>query len=443
MSALTAPVTEDAPCVAVYRELRDGVSRASAQIGYGYNLFPTAAATHRFLHQALAACARTGRLHEYGTADDANDRALAASLAGAFLGIDLDGEQIVFTSGATEGIGLVTRWLASCDAGLMLPAPCYYAFEQTPRRWGGTVLGRYRHDGAVHATGESAPHTAVMEIFPNGVTGMLYAPPPLAADFRVLDVVFLVGGTGPRPHQVIDRVRSTLAGQMSDSAVLMTPSKDLCVPGIRSGLLICGPGSLVDAARDDVFDRTASSHPLTGQVVLLYLTVLLLAEAAHDRAPATFARRHRWIAQQYARHRVPTVPSEAHCRAVVDHLDAMSRHFARGFDLLDEHADDLLETGPHLRPVAGYSLLPRLVADLADPDESVVWVNAVGRQFDLKLNPHLLFGGTKESWRNLYPGPPRIRVNLSVPHEDLLATLGLLRDAHRGVVLPASRTEAA
>ncbi|MEU4176377.1 hypothetical protein [Streptomyces sp. NPDC026589] len=443
MSTLIAPLTEDAPCVAVYRELREGVSRASAQIGYGYNLYPTAPATHRFLHQALAECARTGRLHEYGTPADERDRALAATLAGAYLCVELEGEQVVFTSGATEGIGLVTRWLAACDAGLVLPAPCYYAFEQTPRRWGGTVLGRYRHDGAVHATGESASHTALVEIFPNGVTGTLYAPPPLAADFRVVDVVFLAGGTGPIPHQVTDRVRATLSGQVADTAVLMTPSKDLCVPGIRPGLLISGHTSLLNAARDDQFDRTASTNPLAGQVVLLYLTVLLLAEAAHETDPAAFTRRYRWIARQYAHHQVTCIPAEADCRAIVDHLDAMSLHFARGFELLTEHAGDLLETGDHLRPVSGYSLLPHLVADLDRPEETIAWVNSVGRQFDLKLNAHLLFGGTKESWHHLYPGPPRIRVNVSVPHEDLLHTLGLLREAHRGVVLPEPRKEAA
>lgn len=436
MNSLTAPVTEDAPCVAVYRQLRDGVSPASAQIGYGYNLFPTAHATHQFLHRALATCARAGRLHEYGTADDARDRALAAALASAYLGIDLDGEQVVFTSGATEGIGLVTRWLASCDAGLLLPAPCYYAFEQTPRRWGGTILGRYRHDGAVHHTGEQASATALVEIFPNGVTGTLYTPPPLTADFRIIDVVFLAGGTGPHPHQVTDRVRATLSGGVSDTAVLMTPSKDLCVPGMRPGLLISGNTSLLRAVRDDLFDRTASSNPLAGQVVLLYLTVLLLAEASHAPAPESFSRRHRWIAGQYATHQVPTLCSEADFRAIVTHLDVMARHFAQGFDLLTEHAGDLLETGDHLRPVSGYSLLPRLTVDLADPDDSIAWVNAVGRQYDLKVNAHLLFGGTQASWHHLYPGPPRIRVNVSVPHADLLHTLDLLRAAYRGVVLP-------
>jgi hypothetical protein len=44
--------------------------------------------------------------------------------------------------------------------------------------------------------------------------------------------------------------------------------------------------------------------------MLFRLTVLLLAEAARDSGPTAFGRRHRWIARQYARHRVPTHPSE-------------------------------------------------------------------------------------------------------------------------------------
>ncbi|MFD4634813.1 hypothetical protein ACFVYR_35880 [Streptomyces sp. NPDC058284] len=358
MTALIAPITEDAPCVAVYRELRDDVPRSSAQIGYGYNLYPAARATHRFLHRALAVCADLGRLHEYGTVHDAHDRALAAKLAGTYLGVQLDGGQVVFTNGATEGIGLVTRWLAACEAGLILPAPCYYAFEQTPRRWGGTIQGRYRHDGHLAVTSTVAARTALVEIFPNGVTGTLYSPPPVTPDFRVIDVVFLAGGAAEQPHAITETVRRRLAGTVADTAVLMTPSKDLCVPGIRPGLLISGHSSLIDAVRDDVFDRTASSSPLAGQLVLLYLSVLLLAEAAHDRDPKAFARRYRWLVRQYAGHEVPTVPSEGDCREIVDHLDAMSGHFARGFDLLSEHAAGLLEMGDHLRPVAGYSLCP-------------------------------------------------------------------------------------
>ncbi|MFF7249921.1 aminotransferase class I/II-fold pyridoxal phosphate-dependent enzyme [Embleya sp. NPDC008237] len=423
--------------MAVYRELRAGLPADCAQIGYGYNLHPAAGATHRFLHHALRACADGGRLHEYGTAADGHDRALAATLAGAYLGLELDPDQVLFTTGATEGIGLVTRFLAACDAGLILPSPCYYAFEQTPRRHGGTILGRYRHDGTLHPTGEKATHTALVEILPNGVTGTLHTPPRVDADFRIVDIVFLAGGRAPTRHAVTDRARATLAGRLDDTAVLMTPSKDLCVPGIRPGLLLSTHAPLIDAARDDVFDRSATTSPLAGQVVLLYLSVLLLAEARHTGGNPAFATRHRWLQERYAHHRVPTVPSERTCRAIVDHLDAMSTHFAHAFDLAIRHTEGLLLIDPEQRPVAGYSLLPRVLVDDTDTPEAVVrWVNTIGRRHALKLNPSYLFGGDRDSWHALDPGPPRIRVNLSVAHPDLLHTLALLRAARDGATHP-------
>ncbi|MFE6055094.1 hypothetical protein ACFQ6N_30455 [Kitasatospora sp. NPDC056446] len=430
--ALPAPdLAADASCVAVYRDLRDGVARSCAQIGYGYNLYPISTATARHLQQVLASCLRDGRMHEYGTVHDEHDRALAAALAGEYLGVPVDEDQVMFCAGASEGIGLVSRYLTACGASMILPAPCYFAFEQTPRRHPLAVAGRYRGDGAVHWSGGGAGHTAVVEILPNGVTGTGFRPPAVQADFRVLDLVFQAGGHSSGRHMVADHARTALAGRLTDTAVLMTPSKDLSLPGLRAGLLISGDTALIAAARDDVFDRVASANPMAGQFVLLYLTVLLMAEAAHDSDPGTFARRHAWVRAQYKRHRVSTCPTESTCRAITGHLDRMAGHFAEAFGLLTHHGAGLLQVAAHMRPIAGYSLLPRLNVDLPTPQDLVGWVNTVGRRFDLKLNPSLLFGGTLSSWNALYPGEPRIRVNLSVPHADLVRTLDMLRTARR------------
>ncbi|MGA5703066.1 hypothetical protein [Peterkaempfera bronchialis] len=430
--ALPAPdLAADAPCVAVYRELRDGVARSSAQIGYGYNLYPIAPATARHLQRVLRACLRDGRMHEYGTQHDERDRALAAILAGQYLGVGVDEDQVMFCAGASEGIGLVSRYLTACDASMILPAPCYFAFEQTPRRHPLAIAGRYRGDGAVHWSGGGTSRTAVVEILPNGVTGTSFRPPAVQADFRVLDLVFQAGGRDTHQHLVADHARTALAGRLTDTAVLMTPSKDLSVPGLRAGLLISGDTTLIASSRDEVFDRTASPNPMAGQLLLLYLTILLMAEAAHNPDRHAFTRRHAWIRAQYERHQVTTCPTEATCRAITCHLDRMAGHFTEAFDLLIRHGAGLLHVSDDVRPIAGYSLLPRLNADLPTADDLVAWVNTVGRRFDLKLNPTLLFGGTRASWNTLYPGEPRIRVNLSVPHRDLVHTLDLLRTARR------------
>ncbi|MET9735442.1 hypothetical protein ABZZ79_33870 [Streptomyces sp. NPDC006458] len=46
----------------------------------------------------------------------------------------------------------------------------------------------------------------------------------------------------------------------------------------------------------------------------------------------------------------------------------------------------------------------------------------------LDLHDQTLMDGR---WHALYPGPPRIRVNLSVPHADLVSTLAVLHTALR------------
>ncbi|MEV7928554.1 aminotransferase class I/II-fold pyridoxal phosphate-dependent enzyme [Kitasatospora sp. NPDC088779] len=432
MSIRPFPAPADAACVAVYRDLREGVPKDSAQIGYGYNLYPAAPATDRHVQQVLARCQRQGRLHEYGTAHDAADRALAAELAGEYLGVPVGEEQVMFTAGASEGIGLVARYLAACDTAMILPAPCYFAFEQATRRNPAAIAGRYREDGTVHWSGGGARHTALVETLPNGVTGDLFVPPAVQADFRLLDIVFQAGGHAPDPHLITDRARAALNGTLTDTAVMMTPSKDLCVPGLRAGLLISGDTSLINAARDDVFNRVASPSPLAGQLVLLYLTVLLMAEAAHHSSGRAAGRRYAWLRAAYRRHDVDC-PTEQTLQVIARHLDAMSTHFEESFHLLTEHGRGLLEIRDHLQPVAGYSLLPGLTADLDGPEELIAWVNRVGREHRLKVNPTLLFGGTRDSWSTLYPGRAAIRVNLSVPHDDLLHTLALLRTARHGL----------
>ncbi|MEV0623679.1 aminotransferase class I/II-fold pyridoxal phosphate-dependent enzyme [Nonomuraea sp. NPDC050404] len=432
-------IPSDAACVAVYRRLRDGVPRSSSQIGYGYNLYPPARAVTDHLDVVLRACVQTGRIAEYGTHADAGDRELAASLAGAYLGVQVSGEQVVFTHGSTEAINIVTGFLAGCDTSLVLPMPCYYAFEQTTRRLGGEVAARYRYDGALATTGVDTERRALVEILPNGVTGTVFTRPELDVDFKVLDIVFQAGGSAQAAAKVVNQARDLVAGGLDTTAIMMTPAKDMCVPGLRTGILISGYPPLIAAAREEQFDRTASINPMIGQVVLLYLAVLLLADAERAGGMHAVEQAYAWIRDRFVEHEVVPVPTWETCFEIVGHLSEMATHFAHSFTLLNEHTNSLLETGDTLRPMAGYSLLPRVLAPLGDAEKVIAWVNDIGRRHHLKLNPMLLFGGDVSAWESLYPGQARLRVNLSVPHADLTASLKLLRYAHAEVSKRGSR----
>jgi histidinol-phosphate/aromatic aminotransferase/cobyric acid decarboxylase-like protein len=405
----------------VYSRLRDGVPADSAQIGFGYNRYPFCPAVSEFLTAATKVCVHRGRMSEYGTVHDGHDRGLAAVLLSRYLGVAVYGDQVVFTNGATEGIAITMRFLAECGAGVWLPLPCYYAFEQNLVHHKGHVLGYYRDGDQRHLIEASTGRAGVVDIVPNGVTGGLLSPPP--GDFRVVDIVFQARND-TTSDAVIAATRRAVGTSLADSAVLMTPAKDLCLPGLRAGILVSGSAALLAAARRKHFTDLASINPVLGLVNLLYLAALLLAEA--DREPGGLKTCYQWIRAEFDRFGVEPIPSLKTCCAMVDHWAGMARHNRIAHQILAERGDGILELH-HPMPLAGYSTLARLRRGVPTVDDLVAWVNTTGRYHRLKLNPHLLFGGTPRSWACLYPGARDIRINLSVPHEMLAATLTTLR----------------
>ncbi|MCA1656432.1 MAG: hypothetical protein LC713_01755 [Actinobacteria bacterium] len=198
-------------------------------------------------------------------------------------------------------------------------------------------------------------------------------------------------------------------------------------PAPPAGALITADAALAEHARREQFVRYATLNPMISQLMLTYLLVLVVGQtsAGGGRAPSTA---YRWARSRYAAHRVSPVPSWQTCAEISAHLARMSGYFAANLHRLERDASGLLALDEQLYPVAGYSSLPRLSAAATDPREVVTWVNTCGREHHLKLNPAVLFGGDEHAWSSLYPGP-RIRLNVSVPAEQLHANLALLRHA--------------
>lgn len=417
----------DAPCVAIYRRIRSGVPADAYQLGYGYNLYPASGALEDYLRVALRHVQEHGRFAEYGTPADLHERALFAELLHAHLGVRVAPEGVWFTNGSTEAISMVMSHLANCGIGAFLPLPTYYAFEQAAARWGTTILGRYRHDGLTQTTGATTARCALVDIVPNGVTGSFFTrPASVVPHLSVVDVVFHAGRYRTSTPTTAATARDRLRGGLTDSVVLLTPSKDLCLPGIRAGALITANAALVEHVRREQFVRYATLNPLISQLMLTYLLVLLVnnAGAEGDRAQAAYD----WASRRYAANHVEPMPTWRTCVEASEHLNRMSRHFATNLDLVQGEASDLLTVEENLYPAAGYSSLPRLAVTANDPLDLVNWVNACGRKHKLKLNPTVLFGGDQNIWALLYPGP-RIRMNVSVPTEQLSANLSRLRHA--------------
>lgn len=413
---------DDVACVRLYQTIREGVGETARRLGVGRNLFPPSPAVERHLGTLMQNVVRSGRLTTYESPADARDRALVAELLDRYLGLHgpgFDAADVHFTHGAQEAISVVCGHGARRGLAALLPLPTYYSFEQSSRRWGMPLAGHYRWDGLVHWAAEPPPRRLLeVLVVPNGVTGSLFAPPAgPGAELTLVDCVFQLGahdgGAG-----LAAGTREVLAGRdLERTALVMTVSKDLSLPGLRAGVLVTKSRELMRYARADRFERLYAPSPLAGQVVALYLALLLLHGWRRSPRPAgSYAD----LAAAFFRAQVP-LPAEEEMAAILQHLDAMARRSRANLALLGTHR--WLELAPGFQPIAGYSVLPRVLAPFAGEARFIDWIRDAGVEHDLKLNPHGLFGGTPEVWSALYPGEHRMRVNLSEDPAALAETL--------------------
>ncbi|MFB8241667.1 aminotransferase class I/II-fold pyridoxal phosphate-dependent enzyme [Kitasatospora purpeofusca] len=416
----TTPSTAPVECLAAFGALRAGTAQHTFEIGEGCNHYPPAPEVGRHLATLLHDLATQGSLSLYADPFRGGAKAAFADLLTARFGVTLAAQDITFVQGGTEAISLITHHLANAGHSLTLPLPNYYAFDQSAVRWGAPVERYYRHDGAVQHTGAgSGRRTALVEVLPNGVTGTYYTRPDVSADFTLLDVVFQHGALGDPAgleRAIHDRIRDL---DLAHSAVIMTASKDLSLPGLRAAAIITRNQALRAHLAADAFDRAPTAAPLASLLMVLYAGVL---HAYHGPAELLGERHH--VAQQIAAaHGLPDLPCTGALGRVHAHLDAMADRFRRNAALLAD-PDGPFAYAPGLTPAAGYSAFPSLSRPRAD---FLAWVRECGRN-GLRLSPTVVHGGTAAAWQALLPGQ-HLRVNLSESTERTAAGLQYLEAA--------------
>jgi hypothetical protein len=230
-----------------------------------------------------------------------------AELLGSHLNMHLDASDIFFTRGGTEAIDLAIAHLAESGHGLVLPLPNYYAFDQSAVRWRAPVTAYYRHDGALHHTGTApAPRTCLVEVLPNGVTGVGHIPPKQARpDFTLIDIPFQISAEGPQPAAILrDRVHGL---DLDAAALILTASKDLSLPGLRAAVVVTRNKALLGYLGRDRFERMAMTGDPVGEVVMLfYASLLAVADAPPASRPASWSTSPRTAFSAPASPRFPT-----------------------------------------------------------------------------------------------------------------------------------------
>nr|ADC96659.1 aminotransferase [Streptomyces sp. SN-1061M] len=428
----------DAECVVAYRRLRQGVS-TSHQIGYGRNMYPAAPELVARIRALITVLFEQQRMTDYSTEFDGSDRQLISALAAKWLGRpDIEPGDVFVMAGSTEAISVVTRYLAGRGYEYVLPLPCYYAFEQSARRWGIPVAAHYNTDGRLHGTRSHAPK-ALVDIVPNGVTGRRFRlPDGVDDDFHILDSVFQVSAADATGSAVDDRhLREAVQDvDLDRGCVMLTASKDLSVPGLRAGLLITREPDLRRHLEADRFERCYSLNPLSTSVVALYVALMcaraLRAQGTAEPGPSLLP---------------PGVPLSRQAAddplarllwhsPVVDTLDryllGMARHYAAVLEIYRKRLVPLGIALDSRYPETGYSLFLPLPVRVDGPEGALAWCNRVGREAGLKLNPASIFGGSDEPWTALYDCTrPWVRFNCSVAEPDAVGTVNILETALR------------
>jgi histidinol-phosphate/aromatic aminotransferase/cobyric acid decarboxylase-like protein len=430
--AALAPVNgagfTDAACVVYYRTLRDGVPPDARQIGYGVNKWPVSPVLRDYfarLYRSLLG----SRMTEYDAGADASVRTLIAELASEYLQVpDLDESQVVLCHGTTEAISIACGFFAGRNMASVLPLPVYYAFEQSAIRAGLPVSAYYdplgRHVGAV-PPGRGA---VLVDVAPNGVLGTWFRQPRLHGDVQgvqgaayqhvLIDHVFSLPTLQDRGDflaQLRERVR-----RADDSTVFLTPSKDLSLPGLRSGVMLTTSPGLAAYAQADRFERGYTVHGAIGTVAAAHLALVLLSFTAEHELPGMLRR----IRAAFAKPDIP-FPDDADVHDFLTEGKQVRDLFSRNLDVL-RTCDFLTPVAGAEEPVAGYSTFRWMDREFDSPDAFTGWLNSVGRA-GLKLNSNYLFGATPEVWEQLYPGRHGIRINISVPTDELSANIDLLK----------------
>jgi len=300
------------------------------------------------------------------------------------------------------------------------------------------ILAHYGDQGQKYGlTGKAG---ALVDVCPNGVTGGFFEVPHR---FRVqavlLDLAYQIASptkVAVAEEQLAARVDAALACEKY--VFVFTPAKDLSIPSMRAGLVVATDSEITSVIRRDRAERTYSVGPLVTRLFLHYF-VLILAYRAHVLFGES-ASELRWVVQQYAELGVRGVPSRKDIDDGIYHWLKMAERLSQSLEVLRRHSH-LFVPATLTPPTIGYSCFPALRKTFHSARNFLGWVNCVGREAGLKLNPAVLFGGAKESWWALYGGQPRLRINLSCAPTELNMLLGRLADALQYVDPPSSDEE--
>ncbi len=410
----------EAECFRIYRDVRRNFPKQGLELGQGINEFPPAPELVGVLAGIINELHKSGRARDYsGWSDNVVEGACVSLIQEHFALKPELGARVLFTNGSGEGLNLCIGALATMGLAAMVPQPSYFAYEQSIIQYRMAFAGRYRRFlDTVAREDETRPYVLI-QAEPNPLDGSI-APVPTWAQgdpmrqFDMIDAVFLLARPGSE-EKLLAQIRARLASCSLDRAcLLLTPSKDLSFPAMRSGIIYTAAPDVIEFVERNQYPGVFRPSPLISFFCLFYLCCLRLFDLTRREGTARAQSRNddisAWLTDLgiggwYPRNEIPQIV--AHLEKMTIHCNTHKRIFSkqRGFRVEPATPPD----------IAGFSIFPQLDISITSHLDLVQISNRLGREYGLFLNPSVIFGGTVSSWDEMFPLEALIRLNLSMP----------------------------
>ncbi|MFD7551459.1 hypothetical protein [Streptomyces sp. NPDC059816] len=142
--------------------------------------------------------------------------------------------------------------------------------------------------------------------------------------FTLLDVPFQIGTGQLRPTTLL-RTRAHRL-DLTRAALIITPSKDLSLPGLRAAVLVTRSPALTRHLGGDRFERMAlTTSPLAEAVMIFYISLLNVLEAPRARTDELVHALH----TRMRRAGLPPPPGPDAYERIRHHLNALRARIRR------------------------------------------------------------------------------------------------------------------
>ncbi len=361
-------------------------------------------------------------------------RSILAKLINLIIGSDIFcAKDLILTNGSSEGIETTCHYIKHIGLSATLPIPGYFKYQYLAEICRIPTSGYYNSIGRVLNTGPKDVPTCIFINNPEAISGKFQSADfyrqlitELENDvtFFLYDLCYLMLDFDPNISTKDFLINVAHKNNLVNSAIVLSASKDLSLPALRSGLLVSKNNELLKTAKNLIMERYFSINAFSSLTMIAYLTMCALWYKRDSGLNKTFKE----ISYILSYHNLllPSLSIDL-VTAFLDFFSRQLRTIQTNFANVYENFDDLFNFQNSTLPQSGFSALFAL--NWANPGIMAIneMIDKISRTHQINVYFSYLFSGTPYIWNFLYPNQIHIRINTSIEKERLFSWLENLR----------------